>query len=128
MFVGKAASHDDGDQLHVLHTFNKDNRTSVIPRNVSHDWLCVFVRSTWKDTSMSYVYPLPRSTTNGHSLSIRQVLEAPASDAVAIAAPGRAPLTYGRLCIHIDHTVKVLNSMGLGRGDRIAIVLPNGPE
>ena len=59
---------------------------------------------------------------------MRQVLEAPAPDAVAIAAPGRAPLTYGHLCIHIDHTVKALNSMGLGRGDRIAIVLPNGPE
>src|SRR6267378_1346940 len=77
---------------------------------------------------MSYVYRLNRSTTNGQSLSIRQVLETPARDAIAIEALGRAPLTYGRLCVHIDSMVKALNSMGLGRGDRVAIVLPNGPE
>jgi acyl-CoA synthetase (AMP-forming)/AMP-acid ligase II/acyl carrier protein len=43
-------------------------------------------------------------------------------------APGRAPLTYGRLREHVTHTVGVLNHMGYGRNDRIAIVLPNGPD
>jgi len=51
-----------------------------------------------------------------------------APDSIAIAAPGRNPLTYRRLCDHVDYVVKTLNSMGFGRGDRIAIVLPNGPE
>jgi acyl-CoA synthetase (AMP-forming)/AMP-acid ligase II/thioesterase domain-containing protein/acyl carrier protein len=47
---------------------------------------------------------------------------------IAIAAPNRLSLTYSRLYTHIQDTVKTLNSMGLGRGERIAIVLPNGPE
>ena len=61
-----------------------------------------------------------------HALLETQAERAP--EAIAIAAPGRAPLTYGRLRIHIDYVVKTLNAMGLGRNDRVAIVLPNGPE
>jgi acyl-CoA synthetase (AMP-forming)/AMP-acid ligase II/acyl carrier protein len=49
-------------------------------------------------------------------------------DGVAILAPERAPLTYGRLCAHLDDVVKTLNGVGVGRGDRVALVLPNGPE
>ena len=49
-------------------------------------------------------------------------------DALAILAPGRNPLTYGRLCRHIDDVVQTLHAMGLGRNDRIALVMPNGPE
>jgi non-ribosomal peptide synthetase component F len=49
-------------------------------------------------------------------------------NAIAIAAPDRKPLTYSRLHAHISEVVKTLNTMGLGRGDRIAIVLPNGSE
>src|SRR5262249_50181280 len=48
--------------------------------------------------------------------------------AIAIMSPGRAPLTYGRLCTHIESVVYTLNAMGIGRNDRVAIVLPNGPE
>ncbi len=48
--------------------------------------------------------------------------------APAILAPGRAPLTYGRLYQHIDEMGRTLRSMGIGRHDRIAVVLPNGPE
>jgi acyl-CoA synthetase (AMP-forming)/AMP-acid ligase II len=51
-----------------------------------------------------------------------------APDAPAILAPGREPLTYGRLCRHIDATGRALRAMGIGRRDRIAVVLPNGPE
>ena len=43
-------------------------------------------------------------------------------------APGRAPLTYGRLYRHIDDVVQTLHAMGVGRHDRVALVLPNGPE
>ena len=59
------------------------------------------------------------------------MLEAPAQrnpEAPAILAPGRVPLTYSRLWVHIDAVVQTLHSMGLGRNDRIALVLPNGPE
>ena len=49
-------------------------------------------------------------------------------NAPAILAPGRAPLTYGRLYGHIDDVVQTLHAMGLSRNDRVAVVLPNGPE
>ena len=51
-----------------------------------------------------------------------------APDAVAIGAPGRLPLTYGGLLRQVEDTVRVLNDLGVGRNDRVAIVLPNGPE
>jgi acyl-CoA synthetase (AMP-forming)/AMP-acid ligase II len=49
-------------------------------------------------------------------------------DSQAILAPGRAPLTYGRLYQHLDQVRRTLRAMGIGRRDRIAVVLPNGPE
>src|SRR5262249_14004879 len=48
-------------------------------------------------------------------------------DASAIAAPGRKPLTYSRLLVEIDKAVRTLNAVGIGRNDRVAVVLPNGP-
>lgn len=49
-------------------------------------------------------------------------------EAPAILAPGRAPLTYGRLYQHIDGMRRALRAMGIGHRDRIVVVLPNGPE
>jgi len=49
-------------------------------------------------------------------------------ESAAIAAPGRAPLTYGALLQHVDDVIALLNRAGVGRNDRVAIVLPNGPE
>ena len=49
-------------------------------------------------------------------------------DAEAILAPGRVPLTYDRLCRQVDAVVAALNARGLGRGDRVALALPDGPE
>ncbi|MCS6891466.1 MAG: acyl--CoA ligase [Rhodovarius sp.] len=51
-----------------------------------------------------------------------------AEDAPAIGAPDRAPLTHGALRRLVRETVARLNGLGIGRGDRVAIVLPNGPE
>jgi acyl-CoA synthetase (AMP-forming)/AMP-acid ligase II len=48
--------------------------------------------------------------------------------APAILAPGRAPLTYSRLHQLIDKVGRKLRAMGIGHRDRIAVVLPNGPE
>jgi acyl-CoA synthetase (AMP-forming)/AMP-acid ligase II/thioesterase domain-containing protein len=80
---------------------------------------------------MSYVFPVNQLIASAAGLSIHEMLEIRAErtpDAIAIAAPGRTPLTYGRLRIHMDHVMQALNAMGLGRSDRVALVLPNGPE
>jgi acyl-CoA synthetase (AMP-forming)/AMP-acid ligase II len=49
-------------------------------------------------------------------------------DAIALSAPGRPALTYGRLRTRVEQVVATLNALGLGRNDRVAIVLPNGPD
>jgi oxalate---CoA ligase len=46
----------------------------------------------------------------------------------AISAPGRPALTFDALQALAGRTVTALNRVGIGRGDRVAIVLPNGPE
>lgn len=51
-----------------------------------------------------------------------------ADGALAIGAPGRDWLTYGGLRSLAHSIASSLHSAGVGRGDRIAIVLPNGPE
>jgi acyl-CoA synthetase (AMP-forming)/AMP-acid ligase II/acyl carrier protein len=48
--------------------------------------------------------------------------------ASAIGAPGKAPLGYGELWSRVEDIVRSLNSLGIGRNDRVALVLPNGPE
>jgi oxalate---CoA ligase len=47
---------------------------------------------------------------------------------LAIGAPGRPGLTQGGLRELARRTVAALNGLGIGRGDRVALVLPNGPE
>ena len=49
-------------------------------------------------------------------------------DAVAIAAHDATALTYDGLRALIVETIASLNEIGIGRNDRVAIVLPNGPE
>src|SRR5687767_7246917 len=49
-------------------------------------------------------------------------------EATAILAPGRMPLTYHALYQQVELTVARLSSLGIGRNERVAIVLPNGPE
>ncbi len=51
-----------------------------------------------------------------------------AVDDAAIAAPERRTLSHGGLQRQIADTREALNRHGIGRGDRIALVLPNGPE
>ncbi len=60
--------------------------------------------------------------------TIRTLLDHADASRPAISAPGRPPMTYGRLREHVDQTVGSLNLRGIGREDRVAIVLPNGPE
>ncbi|ESY80323.1 AMP-dependent synthetase [Mesorhizobium sp. LNHC221B00] len=65
-------------------------------------------------------------STNSKTLSRRLV--AGTDDAPAILAPDRATLTHGELRSLIKATAERLHALGIGRGDRVAIVLPNGPE
>ena len=51
-----------------------------------------------------------------------------APDRRAILAPGRLPMTYGALLLQTHDVVRGLRSLGVGRTDRVAVVLPNGPE
>ena len=60
--------------------------------------------------------------------SIIARIAAGADGAPAIAAPDRITLTHGGLRRLIGETAAQLHALGLGRGDRVAIVLPNGPE
>lgn len=63
--------------------------------------------------------------------TIQELLDARSErrpESIAVLAPGRASLTYGRLARHVRDTVSYLNGLGIGRTDRVAIVLPNGPE
>ena len=46
----------------------------------------------------------------------------------AIESPGYIPLTYRDLCMQIYSVVRALNSQGFHRNDRIAIIMPAGPE
>jgi acyl-CoA synthetase (AMP-forming)/AMP-acid ligase II/thioesterase domain-containing protein len=49
-------------------------------------------------------------------------------DAIAVTAPDRTPLTYRNLQRQIEYVVSTLNSWKIGRNDRVAVVLPNGPD
>jgi acyl-CoA synthetase (AMP-forming)/AMP-acid ligase II len=48
--------------------------------------------------------------------------------APALVAPGRPDLTYAQLGTFLRETVAAFHAMGVKRGDRVAVVLPNGPE
>ena len=61
-------------------------------------------------------------------MNLFELLSAGSDDAVAIAAPGRSPLDFKSLRQLIARTTQALNTAGIGRNDRVAIVLPNGPE
>ena len=60
------------------------------------------------------------------SQTISALLAAGRADAVALAGPECVPLCYGPLRDQVDQTVATLKRCGLGRGDRVALVLPNG--
>lgn len=60
--------------------------------------------------------------------TIRALLNSGAGNAPAILAPGRPALSFSALRTIIDHSSGTLGALGIGPGDRVAIVLPNGPE
>ena len=60
--------------------------------------------------------------------SLIRMLSTAADDSVAITAPGRPGLSHGSLRALVQRTLATLNGLGIGRNDRVAIVLANGPE
>jgi acyl-CoA synthetase (AMP-forming)/AMP-acid ligase II len=60
--------------------------------------------------------------------TLRALLAAGGADHTALGAPGGKPLTYAAFRAHVERTVGRLNQFGIGRNDRVAIVLPNGPQ
>ena len=74
---------------------------------------------------------MPQQTSDPQNLCIHRLLSARAEqtpDAVAITAPDHAPLSYGSLLNHIGVLVERLNAVGIGRNERVAMVLPQGPD
>jgi oxalate---CoA ligase len=60
--------------------------------------------------------------------TVKGLIASGQDEAIAIAAHDAPPLTYRSLRALIEGAVASLNRLGVGRGDRVAIVLPNGPE
>ncbi len=50
------------------------------------------------------------------------------ADAPAVLALDRPTLSYGALHRHIEKTGRDLRALGIDRQDRVAVMLPNGPE
>jgi oxalate---CoA ligase len=63
-------------------------------------------------------------------LTISEILQRGADDAVALSAPapGGGPLSYRSLRSLVSSVGDALAAQGIGPGDRVAIVLDNGPE
>src|SRR5208282_2729610 len=61
-------------------------------------------------------------------MDLPRLLEERCSTASAIWALGRRPLGYTRLFEQCATMTALLNGAGISRGDRVAVVLPNGPE
>src|SRR5713101_1835510 len=85
----------------------------------------------WFEGGSSCIDSVIYETTKSQGLCIYQLIATQAQrnpDAIAIVAPGRTSLTYRHLLSQVDNVGQTLDATGVGRNDRIAIVLPNGPE
>src|SRR5512146_178937 len=60
--------------------------------------------------------------------TVYELLRAGKDGDPSIVVPGGPTLTFAELRRQIDHLAGQLNKVGVGRGDRVALVTPNGPE
>jgi acyl-CoA synthetase (AMP-forming)/AMP-acid ligase II/thioesterase domain-containing protein/acyl carrier protein len=80
---------------------------------------------------MSIVNVELKASSRDPALSIPELLARQAErrpDGIATIAADGSSLSYGRLWDHVGDVVRTLNALGIRRGDRVAIVLANGPE
>jgi acyl-CoA synthetase (AMP-forming)/AMP-acid ligase II len=63
-----------------------------------------------------------------HFTTLHEMIAQQVPTSTAMMAPSGVPLSYGAIKELIARTTGKLNSMGIGRGDRVGIVLPNCPE
>ena len=63
-----------------------------------------------------------------HFTTLHDMVALQAPGSIAMMAPSGVPLSYGAMNVLIAQTTASLNAMGIGRGDRVGIVLPNCPE
>ena len=61
-----------------------------------------------------------------HALLAAQAAHSDTAGTPALGAPDRPDLSFGDLAALAGRTVAALNGQGIGCGDRVAIVLPNG--
>ena len=61
-------------------------------------------------------------------VTLLDLLDSGAPSHPAIVAPGGPVLTYDALRCQVRALAEQIRSMGIDRGDRVAIVLPNGIE
>ena len=66
--------------------------------------------------------------TMKHFATLTDMVAQQDSAATFMTAPGAVPLRYGAMLALMARTMATLNTWGIGRGDRIAIALPNCPE
>ena len=60
--------------------------------------------------------------------NVFELLDEGQDSAPAIIEPAGAAVTYAQLRQQVGHLAGQLNALGIGRNDRVALVLPNGPE
>jgi acyl-CoA synthetase (AMP-forming)/AMP-acid ligase II len=65
---------------------------------------------------------------NQHDMTMLRLIHRGAANAPAIGAVDKGPLSFDALRALATKTGAALNAAGIGRHDRVAIVLPNGPE
>ena len=63
-----------------------------------------------------------------HFTTLQDMVALQAPAATVMMSPGGVPLPYRAMNQLIAQTTAALNAMGIGRGDRVGIVLPNCPE
>ena len=63
-----------------------------------------------------------------HCTTLPELLSLGNDNQLAIGAPDQLDVSFKSLRLFITQTVAQLNSFGIGRNDRVAIVLDNGPE
>ena len=62
------------------------------------------------------------------SHTLMEIIKVGSDHDVAIGSIGRTPMMYSELRVLMANTVQALRKLGIYRNQRVAIVLPNGPE